>query len=459
MYSPLVVKGLPCIMPKSKTNRTSRVNIQITPRRPTTNRRKPNQKSSRSRSSLEQNLQTSLVLSGSQISRVNTRPVALRLLGNLSSMQRKYLLALQSPFHPDAIGVRVPDFNSRASASFTIRWKSMVLVPASSTVHATMILVPNPCVFGAISNNNTLSSSTVTMVTVEGQSVLMGISATTGIPMVLVDGAGNNRPRFSNQFATFRVVAGGVRIANLAPLTNNQFVMNTYQVPCSRSNTIPYRQIVGFDTNAWTGSPTLTQVSDMFTGSLFTNDTTSTLNLQSRRAYTGYEIQDSPLTLSFQPNNPTAHIFRSSDGLPFELGSTVAKYGDEVIVDAGGVMVAETNDSSLLSNTGWDGIVTNFWQSTNGITLELEYVLHCEGIQIFQTDSDCNGYGNSQRDSLNPMFSMDALIGMARQAADYARTIPRVMNGMADLMRASGFDSRRYNTSRLNRLTYQTGEF
>lgn len=444
-------------MPKSKTKRPARVNIQITPRRQTSRKSSRN---SKSRTSLESQLQTSLVLSGSQVTRVNTRPMSLRLQGNLSPIQRRYLLALQTPFHPDAIGARVPDFNSRATAPFTLRWKLIVTIPAPSVGQVsstTMILVPNPAVFGVISNNSSLASSTVGLATVEG-SVTTPLVGSNGIYGVLLDVATSVKPIFSNQFSNFRVVAGGIRLANLAPLTNNQFVMNTYQTPCAR-NLIPYQQICGYTVKEWAGNVSLAQASDMLIGQSLTNNTTSALNLQSRRAYTGYEIQDSPLTLSFQPNNPSAHIFRSSDGLAYELGGTAAIYGDEVIVDSAGALVPTAGDSSLLSNTGWDGVITNLWQATSGVVLELEYVLHCEGTQSYNSGTGSESFGNSQNAPINPMFSLDSLIGMARQACDYAKTIPRVMNGMADLYRASGYDSRRYQNSRLNRLTYQTGEF
>lgn len=453
MHSPLG-KGLPRIMPKSKKSTIVKHRLQKASKR-------VQQMSSNRKRSTESSLQTALVLSGAQSTRSSAVP---RGLGSgLSSSQRRYLLALRSPFHPDALGVIVPDFPNRACQSFSVRWRAIVNIGNAANL-TNVTFVPNPCLFGCYGTGGTPGSANVTWTIVEGTVSVVGSPGSPhGLPGAIVDAVNQTKPAFAANFSTFRVVAGGVRVSSLTPISVNQFVFNAYSMPAVQNN-IPYSYVSGSATPAQPGTPylfgsaTLQQVVAAFVGGDVTTNSGSAA-LPSRRTYTGYEIQDAPLTLSFRPNNPIAHVFRETSGLPTLVG--LGDFGDEVVVSTSGTpsMNQVTNSSDISNNEGWDGVSLSFWTNgSNSTSLQVEYILHCEGVPL-PISSGLSPYTAPPPPFQKSSWSMDSLIGFARTATDFATSNPVIMNGMADALRAASYSTSAFNRSANNRLRLQLGEF
>lgn len=417
--------------------------------------------------SLSRSLQTSMVLSGAQARRSN---LTNRTTPRLNTSERRYLLALKSPFHPDALGATVPGLTSQAATTFCVRWKSIITIPTSGTSTSTYVLgfVPNPAIFGFAFQAGGSTSNQPTVTTTEG-SLNMVTSGAGGITSCLTDSNGANKPYVSNLYSTFRTVAGGIRINSLTSVSNNTFTLSTYQPPAIQSN-IPYRVWSGYSpltqpaSADYVGQATGPQVTNAFFGADLSSASNANL-VNSRRSYTGFEIQANPLTLAFQPNNPIAHVFRETSGVASQVGDT--SFGDEyAFLDSAGTTSspATGGDSDLTNNEGWDGLIFYVTSppsitGTNGYTtIELEYILHCEGIPILSSSNLANFVPDKVREFTPTTTTSENLIGFVRSAFDYAFTHPRLMNGMADMIMASG-GMRNYAARNSLRLGYQTGEF
>jgi len=451
-------------MPKSKKSRQSTLQKGVIVISSNSTRKRSPKKKGSSTNSLARSLQTSLVLSGAQGRRTSLLG---KRLPSLSPCERQYLLALRSPFHPDAMGVVVPGLSSQAATSFCVRWKAIFTFPTNGTTTSTytMGLVPNPVVYGYTfgAAGGPISGVPGHATTEGGMTIATTIN---GVPSTMLDATNINKPLLANLYSTFRTVAGGVRLNSLTSVSNNTFTLSTYQPPAIQAN-IPYRVWNGYSTLTQSASPdyvgnaTAAQVTSAFFGTDLSNASSANL-INSRRSYTGFEIQANPLTLSFQPNNPIAHVFRETSGVATVVGDT--GFGNEyAFVDAGTTSSpAIGGDSDITNNEGWDGILMYITSppsvtgSAGFTVMEVEYILHCEGIPI--TTIYTGIVPDRPREHKPTTTTSENLIGYVRSAFDYAATHPRLLNGMADMILSSG-GVRNYAARNSLRLGYQTGEF
>jgi hypothetical protein len=417
----------------------------------------------RSRNNRYNQEQLALVLSGAQTAPVPRMSMRSSTLGNLSKCQKKYLLAITNPFHPNALGASVPDFKSRSSTPFVIRWRAQIGTTSAGPLY--LGLVPNPAAFGflvttsidiAVNDNSAFTTS-------EGYVIRQPSSVTQGIPGVITDQTAGSttgnclQPVFSFAYNQFRVVAGGMRLLSLSPSTATSTQISAYQAPATKIR-VPYGQFTGGTINGWNGGVNGGQVCNLFYETNYIG-LQSSFDVNSRRSFTSREILQTPALFAFKPNSPVAHVFRSSSDFSQKVGDyTIQESGYDTTIVGSTQLGTFGFLGELNNNEGWDGLFLNFSAvtptSSTGVTFDVEFILHCEGTPTQTSNISVPPSGNSDSE-INPYYSMDTIIGIARSAVDYLRFVPRVMNGMSDIMRRMDNPY----TRELRTLEFNTGQF
>lgn len=128
---------------------------------------------------------------------------------------RRYWLALTDPFHPDAVGARVPDLYSAHTATYTVR--ASLTVTANASGAATQFVFPNP----------------VTSV-FNQQGGSPDFAALTWGDNTVANGArwGIDQQALGSKLDNYRIVGYGIRVTNMSSMTTSQgkFFMGSYPV-------------------------------------------------------------------------------------------------------------------------------------------------------------------------------------------------------------------------------------
>lgn len=128
---------------------------------------------------------------------------------------RRYWLALTDPFHPDAVGARVPDLYSAHTATYTVR--ASLTVTANASGAATQFVFPNP----------------VTSV-FNQQGASPDFAALTWGDNTVANGArwGIDQAALGSKLDNYRIVGYGIRVTNMSSMTTSQgkFFMGSYPV-------------------------------------------------------------------------------------------------------------------------------------------------------------------------------------------------------------------------------------
>jgi hypothetical protein len=171
---------------------------------------------------------------------------------------------------------------------------------------------------------------------------------------------------------------------------------------------------------------------------------------KTRRTYTSYELVEDVLCLSFQPNAPNAHRFRTTTDVPQNIG-TGYYYGDEVDAVSVNGAASLAARSGIFQNGGWDDITLAFWApSATQVPIAVDYILHIQAVPQNSSNQYAQQVTSNANLDINPSFSVESLIGMARESLNYARMVKRIFNGAADLYSSIG--GKRYAQDRISRL-------
>lgn len=130
----------------------------------------------------------------------------------------RYYLALTEPFHPDAVGARVPDMYAAHTATYTVHATHTVTVNSSGA--GTIFMFPN--VIASIFAPQGGSS--------DFQTITWGDNTTTTLARW-----GINDDALAAKLDNYRIVGCGMRIANMSSMTNAQgkFIAGTYAIDSS----------------------------------------------------------------------------------------------------------------------------------------------------------------------------------------------------------------------------------
>lgn len=130
----------------------------------------------------------------------------------------RYYLALTDPFHPDAVGARVPDMYAAHTATYT--------------VHATHTVTVNSSGAGSIFMFPNLVASIYAPQggSPDFQTIVWGDSTTSTVARWGIDDAA-----LASKLDNYRIVGCGMRIANMSSMTNAQgkFIVGTYAIDSS----------------------------------------------------------------------------------------------------------------------------------------------------------------------------------------------------------------------------------
>lgn len=127
----------------------------------------------------------------------------------------RYYLALTEPFHPDAVGARVPDMYAAHTATYTVHATHTVTVNSAGS--ATIFMFPNLVASMYVPQGASPDFSTLTW----------GDNTTTAAARWGIDDAA-----LGAKLDNYRIVGCGMRVANMSSMTNAQgkFIAGTYPV-------------------------------------------------------------------------------------------------------------------------------------------------------------------------------------------------------------------------------------
>jgi hypothetical protein len=262
----------------------------------------------------------------------------------------KYYLALTDPFHPGAVGAKVPDQYSCPTAVQTVRASFTITVNSSG--NAGVCVFPNPvtsvaCFNGACSDFSTITWGDNTTTT----QARWGVDPTT----------------FAAKLDNYRIVGYGIRVTGLSSMTNasGKFILGAYPVT---SAWITKDFPVGGTT--MTTNANLTQFRAWNAWGIPTNGSTLSpglfVNLPGSKVISAIEASEKVFGVTPRLSSPDAMNFRDSGdnyaGTDLYPGATTG------------------GDSDYLEMRGFEACYVYY---TGGVastsTMDLEIVYHLEG--------------------------------------------------------------------------------
>ncbi len=290
---------------------------------------------------------TAMVPARGKVSKV-PRPVK-----NVDVDIARYYLALTDPFHPGAVGARVPDMFSCPTVTRTIRATFTMTVNASGVAGA--LVFPNPVASVCCFNGSCPDFGTSTFG--DGSSITYsrwGVDPTA----------------FGNSIDTYRIVGYGIRVTGLSSMTNasGKFVMGAYPINASWATKDFTVGGVTMNTNA-AMTPYNTYAAWGVPVSGSTLVPSQFVNLPGSRVVSAIEMSENVFAVTPRLSSPQALQFRDSrdnyqgfDAVSQPAGATVA--GDGTYLDLKGHEACYVYYSGGTANTS---------------TFDLEIIYHLEG--------------------------------------------------------------------------------
>lgn len=265
---------------------------------------------------------------------------------------RKYLLALTDPFHPSALGARVPDQFSCPTTTHVVRASLTVTCNSSGNVGA--IILPNPITAVALFNGSSADFDTITF----------GDNTTTTQARWGVDPTS-----FAQKFDDYRIVGMGVRITALSAMTNSsgKITMGTYPI---KANWATKDFPVGGITRA---TNTLEKIGRFYAAlGIPNNSTTNTLYPQ--------QLVNLPGSKVISAMQASENVFQVVPRLADPSGLNFRASGDSLIGwDTAGT-AAVMGNADYLDISGFEAC---YFYYTGGVastsTVDLEIIYHLEG--------------------------------------------------------------------------------
>lgn len=262
----------------------------------------------------------------------------------------KYFLALTDPFHPGAVGAKVPDQYSCPTITQTVR--ASFTITANSSGNAGLLVLPNVIASVACFNGTCGDFSTITW----GDN-----TATTQARW------GVDPSTFAAKMDNYRIVGYGVRMTGLSSMTNasGKFILGTYPITTNwATKDFP----VGGTTMATNANNT--QFKAWSSWGVPTSGSTLTpallVNLPGSRVVSAIEASENLFEINPRLSTPEAMNFRSS-------GDSLSGFDQVPGATTGG-------DASYLHVAGHEA---SYIYYTGGVastsTFDIELIYHLEG--------------------------------------------------------------------------------
>lgn len=385
-----------------------------------------------------------------------------------SKPRNQYQFALQHPFHPNALGVKCPTYSDRDTVPFKVHWSAPVVFNAGTGGSTTgniswIFLAPNGCVYGITSPNATDNLSLLALQRGIGPVVQKTAIGTTlgssdrGINGVLCDSllgysnGTNTAPLIAGTYANYRPVAGGLRITTQSNLNTNPTMIYVVSLPTTE-NRIPYGLSTGNTTSLETSAAgtTFGEFIKAYVGWDPTTNANSLLQMPDVQKINSYELLDRELELRFRPCGPDAFKFRDTDvrgdHKVWNWNRTAGyDFVDSLGMDNNGSPLAgvgSTYDCAVTDTSGWNGFLIGMNCLGAAPQLNLEYIVHCEGISsIGQSSSSAYaGITSTPTSVTQPVFSAEQILNGLQRFGNWFDLVDR---GIQQL----------YSQSEMNRLT------
>lgn len=320
---------------------------------------------------------------------------------------RRYWLALTDPFHPDAVGARVPDLYSAHTATYTVR--ASMTVTANSSGSATQFVFPNP----------------VTSVFVQQGASPDFVPITWGDNTV-ANGArwGVDQNALGAKLDNYRIVGFGIRVTNMSSMTSSQgkFFLGSYPVN-STWHTKDFT--VGGATLATNAGLTRAATTAPWGVPL---DASGNFNSTLLAQYPGtvirsaLEMGEEAYDVASRPVDPRAFEFRTSNDQP-DGWETVGASG-------------ASGDASYLDMNGFEAVFVSMQGAVPSVSAyDLEIVYHIEGRPYLGGLPAVTGQNQivtpsmSSASPVNPMGFFDAVAAAVKIPA-----VRQVVDQGADLV-------------------------
>jgi len=310
----------------------------------------------------------------------NKKPKGALSLNRVNSMSRDFACALKLPFHPCAVGCRVPDIYSAPTSTYHVRGNVVLGTTTAGTLG--VIVLPNPIlslVDTALDSNNTACVT----------SGMTQITTTSGAGTSPYYGAVGKTP-LSLAMASYRVASWGLKITSTQPALSGTGRLYIALIPSiSQVPNIGTVENNGCDNGNGHAGRAFTNLQPVFSSSI--------LDYPEATMLTVSELMTGAVCITPSPVNPIFYNFKSLTEYPtINNGYYV---NDQTSTNSAGAVFGARNGMNINNVSGGmtvvifgDGFPTSL---TNAV--DIEFVYHLEGTPLL---SISNSAGLS---SVSPM--------------------------------------------------------
>jgi hypothetical protein len=292
----------------------------------------------------------------------------IRNLSPMNAMSRDFACALKLPFHPSAVGCRVPDVYSAPTSTYHIRGNVVLGSNSGGTLGA--IFLPNP-VLSMIDSGLDVNAAASVQSGMTNLTVAAGASPYYGaVPL-------NN---LAAAMSSYRVVSWGLKITNNMPLLSATGRIYVALVPAISN--VP---------NLGAVQATIVNNGNTYASRAFTNVqfpvSTTLLDYPNATLIPISELTTGAVCLTPSPVNPVFYSFKSTYEYPY-LNSTVIE-SNQVLNSPGGGVLGYLGGTSINNIDGGMSVVIcadGLPASTQSV-LDIEFVYHLEGSPTTLTNS------------------------------------------------------------------------
>lgn len=268
------------------------------------------------------------------------------------SDEERYKIAQINPFHPDAIGVRVPDFQS--TPTITEHWRGSVSLSSSSTGTLGIFVRPAPGYTIGIAAS---SGSVGSLAYVADSSALMGIVADNNLNLT---------------FKSYRMVAAGLRISNMANFNNVAGRFTCFPVclgPLHGNQT------------AITAAGAGVTAGLLSVEGLSSSNNVFQLSLPGAKRINLDQLINNDFMMNMRPCGASAHNFkRCSDVADPGGASNMLMESEEYMSLAGAVNTASSSTMQSIDAQDWIGwYIVGANLPNSAVVADLEMIFHLEG--------------------------------------------------------------------------------
>lgn len=296
----------------------------------------------------------------------------IRVNNNKLMSRDNFLLALISPFAPEAFGVRVPDPFPFPTVTHHLHQTSVIGVSFADTGGAVAYL-PSPVLSLIDINrvnglNPTVSTTPFTRVN--------SLNTTSAFHMY----GATTEAALKNVYATSRIVSWGIKISNLQPQLSATGRIIVAMIPLG--DTIP--SLAEYKSTFATGASILTPI---FGSASSTVGSSAVLQLPSAQQFAVSDLLHGDLEVSGMYTNSSFWQFKTS--ISTSTFTTGTQSGDSSLVASSGGIIQSTGYKDSTRMVGGCAIVLYFEGLPTGTTnaFQVESVYHLEGSPQLGVDS------------------------------------------------------------------------